>query len=99
MEGTSSGSPRQPTAADNAMLDTLFNPRVVAVIGASADPAKWGHHYAASLLKGRERRRVYLVNSSGKTILGEQTFTRCADLPATPDLAVICVPVARSEDA
>ena len=35
----------------DSTLSGLFDPASVVVVGASADPAKWGHHYARSLLQ------------------------------------------------
>ena len=37
-------------------LSRLFDPRSIAIVGASANPAKWGHWLARSALRGRERR-------------------------------------------
>ena len=46
-------------------LRPLFDPRSVAVVGASADPSKWGHWIAAGALRGAHRREVWLVNKNG----------------------------------
>ncbi len=86
---------------DRAGLDGLFNPRSVAVIGASATPGKWGYEYARQLLEGAARREVFLVNQRGDKIYGQTSHTSILDLPRTPELAVICVPaqhVPRSVD-
>lgn len=42
----------------------------MAVVGASAEPSKWGYWLARGALAGRDRRRVHLVNRAGRTILG-----------------------------
>lgn len=77
-------------------IDRLFDPNSIVVIGASADPAKWGHQYAKALLQNRDRRTVRLVNARNATILGEPSFGSCADLPEAPEVAVICVPAAHA---
>ncbi|WP_329389370.1 acetate--CoA ligase family protein [Streptomyces sp. NBC_01351] len=66
-------------------LTALFDPRSVAVVGASDDPAKYGHAVASQALRAEGRRRpVYLVNRRGGTVLGK---------PAAPSLAAIGEPV------
>ena len=51
-------------------IGALFHPASVAVVGASADPRKWGHWLAQGALRGEGRRPVYLVNHRGGEILG-----------------------------
>jgi acetate---CoA ligase (ADP-forming) len=80
-------------------LRALFDPRTVAVVGASNDPGKWGHWLARGALRGEERRSVFLVNRNGSEVLGRQTFRSLADLPDAPDLVVLSVPAAGFEEA
>ncbi|TML22721.1 MAG: acetate--CoA ligase family protein [Actinobacteria bacterium] len=75
-------------------LRPLFAPRTVAVVGASADPSKWGNVLARGALRGARRRTVFLVNRAGGEILGEPAYTSLGDLPVAPELAVLCVPAA-----
>ncbi|MEV8311407.1 hypothetical protein AB0P36_29740 [Streptomyces flavidovirens] len=42
---------------DPGGLDALFDPRSVAVVGASDNPEKWGYWLASGALEGRDRRR------------------------------------------
>ena len=53
-------------------LAVFRDPEAVTVVGASADPAKWGYWLARGALKGAHRRRVYLVNARGTEIEGQQ---------------------------
>jgi len=80
-------------------LRPLFAPGSVAVVGASADPAKWGNTISRGALLGLHRRSVFLVNRAGGEILGEQAYASVGDLPEAPELAVICVPAAGFERA
>ncbi len=83
-----------PTARRS--LDALFAPRTVAIVGASADSAKWGHILSRHALASPGDRVVLLVNSRGAEVLGRPTHpsVRAAaaahDVPV--DLAVVCVP-------
>jgi acyl-CoA synthetase (NDP forming) len=80
-------------------LRPLFAPGSVAVVGASADPAKWGNTISRGALLGLHRRSVFFVNRAGGEILGEQAYASVGDLPEAPELAVICVPAAGFERA
>ncbi len=78
--------------------DALFDPRVVALVGASANPTKWGHLVARNLLQGAGRRTVRLVTRSGGEILGQPAFRSLAELPEAPDLVIVVVPQASVEE-
>ncbi|MEO8289706.1 MAG: acetate--CoA ligase family protein [Gaiellaceae bacterium] len=73
-------------------LRPLFDPRSVAILGASNDPAKWGHWLARGGLKGEHRRAVYLVNRNGGEILGREAYRSLSELPEPPELVVVSVP-------
>ena len=80
-------------------LRALFNPRSVAILGASNDPAKWGNRLALGALRGEGSRAVYLVNRNGGEILERQAYPTLADLPEAPELVVLSVPADGFEDA
>lgn len=80
-------------------LSPLFDPRSVAILGASNDPAKWGNWLARGALKGEGRRPVYLINRNGGEVLGRPAFRSLAEVPAAPDLVVVSVPAAAFEQA
>ena len=79
-------------------LRPLFDPRSVAIVGASSDPAKWGHWLARGALRGEHRRDVFLVNQRGGEVLGKQTYASLTELPAAPELVVLAVPAAAFEE-
>jgi acetate---CoA ligase (ADP-forming) len=90
---TRQGSP-SPAARS---LDALFDPRSITVLGASDDPAKWGHILSRRALGSRGGRPVLLVNRRGSGVLGRRTH-RTPDeardaLGEALDLVVVCVPV------
>ena len=80
-------------------LRPLFDPRSVAVLGASNDPAKWGQWIAAGALRGAHRRDVWLVNLKGGEILGQEVYRSLEELPGAPELVVVSLPAAVFEDA
>ncbi|MBZ5737733.1 acetate--CoA ligase family protein [Nocardioides mangrovi] len=77
-------------------LDALFSPRTVAIVGASADSAKWGHILSRRALSSPGDRTVLLVNRSGGEVLGRPTYPSAVAAAAAAeqrvDLAVLCVP-------
>ncbi len=77
-------------------LDALFAPSTIAVVGASDDPAKWGHILAARALGSPREHTVLLVNPNSPQVLGRASYpTVVAAAQAhggAVDLAVVCVP-------
>jgi acyl-CoA synthetase (NDP forming) len=73
-------------------LDQLFNPRQVALIGASATPGKWGFFLFLNILKGNYQGTIYPVNDRAKEVLGVPSLAKVEDLPGPVDLAVIATP-------
>jgi acetyltransferase len=73
-------------------LDSLFDPRSVAVIGASERPASVGGTVWNNLRHGAFRGTTYAVNPKYRQLGGEPVFSTVADLPSVPELAVICTP-------
>jgi len=68
----------------------LFSPRSLAVIGASADPAKIGYVVLRNLLSFSGS--VYPVNPRMTEILGKKAYSRVGEIPGAVDAAVIAVP-------
>ncbi|KAB2810609.1 CoA-binding protein [Pimelobacter simplex] len=75
-------------------LSVFSDPRSVAVVGASADPAKWGYWLARGALRGAARRQVHLVNAKGATIAGAASVRSLDELAEAPELVVLCAPAA-----
>jgi acetate---CoA ligase (ADP-forming) len=80
-------------------LRPLFDPRSVAVVGASNTPGKWGYWLGSGALLGEDRRSVYLVNRNGGEILGRDAYRSLAELPEPPELVVIAVPAGAFEES
>ena len=71
-------------------LDFLFNPRSVAVIGASNIPGKWGCDIL-NLLLTRGERKVYPINRKRPEVLGARAYSALQEVPGPVDFAVIAV--------
>ena len=79
-------------------LRPLFEPRSVAIVGASNDPAKWGRWLARGALRGEHRRSVFLVNRRGGEVLDRPAYPSLSDLPERPELVVLAVPASAFEE-
>ncbi|MFI1621317.1 acetate--CoA ligase family protein [Streptomyces lydicus] len=75
-----------------AALDVLFDPRSVAVVGASENPQKWGYWLATGALTGRGRRSVHLVNRRGGRLRGVPFLPSLGALPGPTEHVVVAVP-------
>ena len=72
-------------------LNALFNPRSVAVVGATDNRGKWGFSTFRSVNTSFQG-DIYPVNTKAKTVFDRQAFARVTDIPGPVDLAVIVVP-------
>ncbi len=73
-------------------LDAIFNPRSIAVIGASDNPGKLGSHVMKSLTQGRYPGKIYPVNPGKDEILGIKTYPSLSQVPDTVNLSIIVLP-------
>jgi len=72
-------------------LEPLFQPKSVAVIGASNNITKWGYSTLNSILD-MYKGRIYAVNHKVPEVLGLPAYKNVKDIPTAVDLAVIVVP-------
>ena len=75
-------------------LDALFEARSIALVGASNQPGSVGLVLARNLLDGGFGGSLFAVNPHETAILSIPTYKSVADLPASPDLAIIATPAA-----
>jgi acyl-CoA synthetase (NDP forming) len=77
-------------------IQRLLKPRSVAVIGASADPAKTSGRPVAYLLKHGFAGAIYPVNPKVDRIGGLRCHPDVASLPETPDVAIVLLGAERA---
>lgn len=74
-------------------MEYIFNPRSVAIIGASQNPDKVGHVILQNYLDVGFEGKLYPVNiKSTEPILGLKSYKKVADIKSGIDLAVIAIP-------
>jgi acetate---CoA ligase (ADP-forming) len=74
-----------------AGLEKLFNPRSIAVVGASSDTKKIRGRVLANVINAGFTGSIYPVNPSAQEIQGLKAFPSIADLPEKVDLAIVAV--------
>lgn len=80
---------------DRSFYTSLFEPRAIAFIGASTNPAKWGFNILHSIMKGGYTGKLYPINPQGGTWFGRNVYKSLTEVPRPVDLAVIVVPKER----
>lgn len=79
-------------AFTHPLARALFEPRSIALIGASADPAKNTARPQIYLRKHGYRGALYPVNPGRTEVLGEPAFARVEAIPGPVDHALVMVP-------
>ncbi len=69
-------------------LDAIFNPRSVAVIGASNHMYRWGYSTLRNMLLAGYRRNLYPINPNESEIQGVKCYPSLNDVPEPIDLAI-----------
>lgn len=77
-------------------ISRLINPRSVAIIGASADPAKTSGRPVAYLRKHGFEGAIYPVNPKVDAIAGLKCYPDVASLPETPDVGIVLLGAKRA---
>lgn len=73
-------------------LDPLFNPRTIALIGASEDKLKSGGMFLESFIRCGLKSKLFLVNPKGGEIRGLKVYKSVLEIPEEIDLAISAVP-------
>ena len=74
------------------MLNQFFNPKGVALVGASSNTGKLGYRILKNLVDGGYKHALYPINPKADTILGLKGYKSISDLPETPELVLIVIP-------
>jgi acyl-CoA synthetase (NDP forming) len=82
-----------PDMADKSKgIDSMFNARSVAVVGASGNEAKLGFHVMKSLIQGKYSGCIFPINPGKPEILGMRSYPSLMHVPDMVDLCVISLP-------
>lgn len=73
-------------------LKAIFDPRTVAVVGASKNPGKLGYHVMKSLTEGGFEGEIVPINPGETELFGYRAYPSVLEVPQRVDLAVILLP-------
>jgi len=73
-------------------LKSFFEPKSVAVIGASREPGKLGHEIFRNIIDAGYKGDLYPVNPKADEILGRKCYSSIKEVPSDAELAVVIVP-------
>ena len=73
-------------------LNTLFEPRSVAILGASSDPLKLGGRPIRFMKESGFKGKIYPVNPKNAEIQGLKAYPGVTDIPGEVDQAIIILP-------
>jgi acyl-CoA synthetase (NDP forming) len=73
-------------------IGSLFYPKSVAIVGASAQLGKWGHSLVINTISGGFKGLLYPVNPQGDAIAGRKVYRSVAEIPEKIDLAIVTIP-------
>lgn len=73
-------------------LDALFNPKSIAIIGASKDPDKLGYVLLKNVLDYEFKGQIYPVNPKADVILDQKVYPKISSIPDTVELALLSIP-------
>ena len=79
-------------------MRSLFEPRALAVIGASANPEKIGYRIVENVVRSGYQGDVFPINPRGGEILGLRVYKTLAEVEEAIDVAVIVIPAERVVD-
>jgi acyl-CoA synthetase (NDP forming) len=80
-------------------LNYFFEPRSVAVIGASSTPGKAGNEILVNMRANGYAGKIFPINPSEKEILGFKAYRSVKDIPEPVDLAVFIIPAEKTLSA
>ena len=73
-------------------LDPIFNPRSIAIIGASRHRGKVGYMIMRNLITNEYQGKLFPVNPNADSVWGIKAYPSVLDVPDTVDLAIITIP-------
>lgn len=73
-------------------LQTFFNPKSVAIVGASRQKGKVGYEILVNLVAGGYAGKIFPINPKADEIDGLKVYPDLASIGETPDLVIVIVP-------
>ena len=82
---------------DHTLMNKLFKPQSIAVVGASNTVGKIGHTVIKNLLESKYEGKIYPINPKDPEVQGLKAYKSVLEVPGEIDSAVITVPASLVE--
>ena len=95
------GQPLNPKVLPSISPDaigSLFYPKSVAIVGASAQIGKWGHSLMSNTISGGFKGHIYPVNPKGGAIAGKKVYRSVTEISEKIGLAAVTIPAEKVLD-
>jgi acetyltransferase len=76
------------------LLEAFFEPKSIAVIGASRKTGKVGYEVLKNIIESGFKGKIFPVNPKAEEILGQKCYSSVLKIPDVIDLGVIIIPAA-----
>ncbi len=80
-------------------FNVAFNPRSVAVLGASTKQRGGGNQFIHGMKGMKYKGKIYPINATADEILGLKCYHSLAEVPEVPDFVIMAVSARRAEQA
>jgi len=76
----------------NSDISFFFNPKSIAVVGASGTPGKVGYNVLKNIIDSKYSGKLYPINPKANEILGIKAYKSVADVSEEIDIAIFVIP-------
>jgi len=73
-------------------ISFFFNPKSIAVVGASGTPGKVGYNVLKNIIESKYSGKLYPINPKANEILGNKAYKSVLDVPEEIDIAIFVIP-------
>ena len=76
---------------ENNDISFFFNPKSIAVVGASGTPGKVGYNVVKNIIESKYSGKLYPINPRAKDILGNKAYKSVLDVPEDIEVAIFVI--------
>ncbi|MHA1471949.1 MAG: acetate--CoA ligase family protein [Promethearchaeota archaeon] len=73
-------------------ISYFFDPKSIAIIGASSKPGKVGYNVLTNIVESKYKGKIFPINPKAEEILGYKSYKSVLDVPEEIDIAIVVIP-------